>query len=164
MNKNKRIISSIIVLVFAGVLIGYGIHEANKNTAAPQAASIPDTSAPHPAAIASTTSVIADTTKRTNKYKNGTYSATGTYDSPGGSESIGVSLTITNDTVTGASVTPMPNDGTSARYQQSFISGYKTYVIGENIDTIALDIVSGSSLTPVGFNDALSKIKAEAQA
>jgi len=45
-----------------------------------------------------------------------------------------------------------------------FISGYKPYVIGKNIDTISLDRVSGSSLTPAAFNEALGQIKTEARA
>ena len=100
----------------------------------------------------------------TTAYKNGTYSATGSYFSPGGPDQLGVTLTITNDIVTSATVTPEAGDGTSARYQQRFISGYTPYVVGQNIASIHLTRVSGSSLTPIGFNDALSQIKAKAKA
>jgi hypothetical protein len=40
---------------------------------------------------------------------------------------------------------------------------YKQYVVGKKIDEVQLTKVSGSSLTPQGFNDALAKIKAEAK-
>ncbi len=96
-------------------------------------------------------------------YKNGTYSADGSYDSPGGPDSIGVTLTLQNDIVTNVSVTPNPGDRTSARYQNAFISGYKQYVIGKNISGLNLGKVSGSSLTPIGFNNALTQIKAQAK-
>ncbi len=169
--SNKKIISLIVVLLSAFGAIGYGIYGAEKNSA--QNASSQTTQSPAPqntppaqtptASVTTTTTVVANTTKR-SKYNDGTYSATGTYDSPGGLESVSVSLTIANDIVTGATVTSGASDGTSRRYQQMFISGYKTYVIGKDIDTLNLDRVSGSSLTPIGFDNALAKIKTEAQA
>ena len=97
-------------------------------------------------------------------YKDGTYSAEGSYISPGGPDKIAVTLTLSNDVITAASVTPEPGDGTSARYQNMFVSGYKQYVLGKDISTVHLTKVSGSSLTPGGFDDALAKIKAQAQA
>lgn len=97
-------------------------------------------------------------------YKNGTYSATGSYMSPGGEDQISVTLTLKNDTITDVSVTPAAGDRTSERYQNRFISGYKQYVIGKNIADVQLTAVSGSSLTPIGFNDALAQIKAQAKA
>ena len=97
------------------------------------------------------------------RYKNGTYSTTGSYDSPAGMESMGVSIVLKNDIVVDTSITPMAGDGRSQRYQQVFANNYKTYVVGKNIDSINLDVISGSSLTPIGFNDALAQIKAKAQ-
>lgn len=105
---------------------------------------------------------VADTTKRTTKYKDGTYTATGSYDSPGGFDEIGITLTLKGGIVTSASAVPMPHDDTSARYQQKFLSGYQVLVVGKNIDTINLGKVSGASLTGIGFNSALAKIKAQA--
>ena len=97
-------------------------------------------------------------------YKDGTYSATGQYMSPGGLDKIAITLTLSNDIVTDVSATPEPGDNTSARYQDKFISSYKDYVVGRNIADINLTKVSGSSLTPKGFNDALAQIKAQAKA
>lgn len=97
-------------------------------------------------------------------YKDGTYSATGSYMSPGGYDQLGVTLTIKGDIVTSASVTNMAGDRTSSRYQNAFISGYQQYVIGQDISTLSLSRVSGASLTPEGFNDAVNQIKAQAKA
>jgi hypothetical protein len=97
-------------------------------------------------------------------YTDGTYSAIGSYMSPGGEEQISVTLTMTNDIITSASVTSAAGDRTSQRYQNDFISGYKQYVVGKNIADINLTRISGSSLTPIGFNNALAQIKAEAKA
>lgn len=105
---------------------------------------------------------VADTTKKT--YKDGTYTAIGSYNSPGGPDKISITLTLKNNIVTSVSAIPMAGDPKSERYQQTFISGYQTFVVGKNIDTIKLTNVSGSSLTPIGFNDALAKIKEQAKA
>jgi len=100
--------------------------------------------------------------KMMSPYKDGSYTAIGTYDSPGGLDQLTVSLTLKAGIVTAAQVVSGANDRESARYQQRFISGYTPYVVGKSIDSIRLAAVSGSSLTPVGFNNALAKIKAQA--
>lgn len=97
-------------------------------------------------------------------YKDGTYSATGSYMSPGGYDQLGVSITLKNDIITGSSVTNMGGDRRSQRYQDQFISGYQQYVVGQNIANVFLTKISGASLTPSGFNDALTQIKAQAKA
>jgi uncharacterized protein with FMN-binding domain len=97
-------------------------------------------------------------------YKDGTYTAIGSYDSPGGMDHITVTLTLSNDIVTDVSAAEGAGDGTSRRYQQMFLSGYKSFVIGKDISTLNLTRVSGSSLTPKGFDDALAHIKAQAKA
>ena len=115
----------------------------------------------------SNTTTVVDTTKKTvvaSLYKDGTYTATGSYLSPGGEDQIGVTLTVKNDIVTAVSVNPMAGDNTSARYQQMFVSGYKTYVIGKNLSTLNVGKVSRSSLTPRGFNDAVAQIRTQAKA
>lgn len=125
----------------------------------------PKSTAPTPTPVVTTTPPPATVPKQTAYvYKNGTYSATGSYGSPGGEEQIAVTVTIANDIVTSSSVTPMAYGGTSLRYQNYFISGYKQYVVGQNVANINLTYVSGSSLTPAGFNDALSQIKTQAKA
>lgn len=106
-----------------------------------------------------------DTTKQTvSSYKDGTYSATGNYDSPGGPDSLKVTLTIKSGVVTSSSVVMYPGDRRSAKYMQMFESGYQAQVVGKNLGSISLSYVSGSSLTPIGFNDALNKIKSQAKA
>ena len=96
-------------------------------------------------------------------YKDGAYSATGTYFSPGGEDRISVTLTLKKDIITDVSVTPEPGSRTSAKYQDMFIGSYKQYVVGKNIGSVNLGKISGSSLTAGGFNDALAQIKAEAK-
>jgi uncharacterized protein with FMN-binding domain len=96
-------------------------------------------------------------------YKNGTYTAAGSYMSPGGLDDLSITLTLKSDVVTDVSMTPDAHDHRSEQYQAKFMSGYKTYVVGKNIADIQVGKVSGSSLTGAGFNDALAKIKAQAK-
>lgn len=103
-------------------------------------------------------------TKSTSTYKDGTYNAQGTYDSPAGMEGIAVSVTLQNDVVVSSTVTNQAGDRTSSRYQDKFINNFQGYVVGKNIDSINLGVIGGSSLTPEGFNQALLKIKAQAKA
>ena len=97
-------------------------------------------------------------------YKDGTYSSTGSYTSPAGKEEVGVSLTLKNNIITDVTFTPKATNEVSIKLQGMFASGYKELVVGKDINTIKLDKVSGSSLTPKGFNDALDKIKLQAKA
>ena len=98
----------------------------------------------------------------TTTYKNGTYSAIGNYGSPGGSETINVELTFSNDVITSANVISNATRPASINWQEAFISGYKPFVVGKKIDEVILTKVSGSSLTPKGFNEALAEIKVQA--
>ncbi|WP_421741146.1 FMN-binding protein [Cellulomonas sp.] len=95
---------------------------------------------------------------------DGTYSATGTYESPAGQETVAVSLTLADGVVTAVEVTPEATNPTSKQFQTTFASGVADVVVGQPIDGLSVDAVSGSSLTPEGFNDALAQIVADAQA
>jgi len=111
-----------------------------------------------------TTTPTATPTSTTSAYKDGTYTATGNYISPGGAEHIDVSLTLKGGVVTASTVTKGAERPISVNMQTMFVNNYKEQVEGKNIDEINLTKVSGSSLTPKGFDDALAKIKAEAKA
>ena len=165
MNKGKKmLISTVAVVVVAGVIFILAVEPGSKVNSGVQVkdsnpVSVP-TSGTNPVPIDIPGST--NTTSKTSRYKNGTYSLTTSYESPAGAENMGVSITLKNDIVVDSSFTPMANDGRSSRYQQGFASGYKSYVVGKNIDSINLDAVSGASLTSAGFNDALLQIKAKA--
>jgi len=97
-------------------------------------------------------------------YKDGTYSADGSYTTHAATESIGVKLTLKNDVITDVSLTEEPTDDISRMHQDDFAANYKQFVIGKKIASVHLDKISMSSLTPIGFNDALQKIEAQAKA
>lgn len=95
-------------------------------------------------------------------YRDGTYQANGTYQSPNGSENIIVVIELENDLVADVEITINPNNPTTANYQGQFADGIGDIVIGEDIDTLDVTVVAGSSLTSNGFREALTAIKADA--
>ncbi len=111
----------------------------------------------------STSASATPTSIQAANYKDGTYDVKGAYTSPAGPETIDVKLTLKDNKVTDAEVVSEATNPKSKFMQGAFISGYKDMVIGKNINDIHLEKVSGSSLTPKGFNDALEQIKTQAQ-
>ncbi len=101
----------------------------------------------------------------TNKssYKDGTYSADGSYRSPAGTETVGVTITLKGDVITKVTVVPKATDPKSVRFQGMFVSGISEVVVGKKIDALQVSKISGSSLTSGGFNEAVIKIEAQAK-
>jgi hypothetical protein len=95
-------------------------------------------------------------------YKDGTYSADGSYSSPDGQEEIAVTLTVKSNVVTSVNVTSVSANGEGERYQQLFFSGISSAVVGKQLGTLSVSAVAGSSLTSNGFNSALETIRSEA--
>jgi hypothetical protein len=100
----------------------------------------------------------------TNAYKNGTYSAVGSYSTPGGQESIDLTVTITDGVITSTTLKENATSGEAEEHQANFASGYKSFVVGKKVDEVSLSRVAGSSLTSNGFNSALDDIKKDAAA
>ena len=97
-----------------------------------------------------------------HSYKDGTYTASGSYEAPSGTESIDVSITVKDNKVAAVTVTPHATSGNQAQFQHQFASGISSVVVGKNIDSLAVSRVAGSSLTSAGFNRALETIKSDA--
>lgn len=170
--EKKRInpaIISIIVVVLIGIAAGavYAVNntkqtsnsdETTDSQAAEQTTSSDETTSTEESTAAdSSTSADAAST-----YADGTYTATGSYSTPGGNESITVTVTLAGDTISSVSAEGSASRGDSSQYQSKFLSGYKSQVVGKDIDSVSLSRVSGSSLTSSGFNAAIEKIKDEA--
>ena len=107
------------------------------------------------------TTVDADTSA---EYADGSYTADGDYVSPAGPSKVTVEITLADDVVTAVTVTPLSTDSTAKGFQTQFADGIAAVVEGEDIDSLSVSRVGGSSLTSGGFNDAIEKIKAEALA
>jgi hypothetical protein len=116
-----------------------------------------------PDASSSSAATDAGSSSGGGTYKNGTYTEQGDYSSPGGQETISVKLTIADDAVTAVTVKTVKADPTATQYENQFISGISKAVVGKKVDDLHVTQVAGSSLTSQGFDDALTKIKADAK-
>lgn len=96
------------------------------------------------------------------EYTDGEYTATGDYVSPGGPETVTVTLTLEGNTVTDLEVTGSGRTPNARKFQGEFISGIDKIVVGQNIDELDVSKVAGSSLTSGGFNDAIEQIREDA--
>jgi uncharacterized protein with FMN-binding domain len=96
-------------------------------------------------------------------YKDGTYTAPGSYVSPGGEERISVTLTLSKNVITAMKVVTVQADPTATGYEHMFESGIGAATIGKNINSLNIGVVAGSSLTSLGFNVALTTIKDDAK-
>ena len=96
-------------------------------------------------------------------YKDGEFTQVGSYVSPGGTEEIGVTLTLEKDVVTAVTTQPMPSNPTAKLYQERFSGGIQDEIVGKKLDELKVDKVAGSSLTSGGFAEATDLIKSEAK-
>ncbi len=156
---NKKIILSVGVLI---VFFGYLAYR-NMQSDTPAVPVTSGTSAGLESTNPNATSTLPSTSTA-EVFKDGSYTAMGSYVSPAGPESIKVNVTLQSGIITSATVTPQAQRGDSQEFQAKFTSGFKQYVVGKKITDVNLTKVSGSSLTPRGWNDAISKIEVQAQA
>jgi len=149
-SHQKHIITAVAVLVAITLIVVATVAATKKK----------DTTA----STADAANISSQTATTSATYNDGTYSANASYQSPGGTEKVAVKLTIKGGVVTTSTVTSTPTESEAREYQDMFLSGYKSKVVGQSVDTIKLSRVSGSSLTSEGFNSALATIKQQAKA
>ncbi len=115
-------------------------------------------------AVMTSSAMMQSSEAAMHMYKDGSYSAGGVYRSPAGGETVTISLTVKDDTVTGATFSGDATHKKSQAMQAAFSEGFKEQVVGKSLDEVSVGVVNGSSLTGGGFMDALAKIKVEAKA
>lgn len=153
-SKKRQLIATLAVLIVIVVIVtAVAVTKKDKTTNADSAVTTSDTSTSDTASTSSNSTL-----------KDGSYKATGSYASPGGEEEITVSVTLKDGVITETSAKSGANGPEAQEYQDQFIAGYKSQVVGKNISEIHLSRVSGSSLTSQGFNDAIQQIESQAQA
>lgn len=112
----------------------------------------------------STESEAAEVGTDASVYNDGTYTASGSYQTPESVETIDVTITLEGDIITAVEVSGDSQVRESQQYQSRFIGGIADEVVGKSIDEVSVSRVAGSSLTSGGFNEALEVIKSEAVA
>jgi uncharacterized protein with FMN-binding domain len=147
-------LATIIVIVLIGIVASVAIAVQTNNEQPPQTTQ--STQNPNESNGAPTESTD------TSEYRDGTYSAIGSYLSPGGQESIELTVTIENGVITDTELVQNATDREARQYQSAFAGGYSELVVGRDVNEVSLSRVAGSSLTSNGFNDALEQIKDDA--
>lgn len=151
-----RTISKPTIAVLAGLTLAGSLASCAAQTEAdPTEEATSEATAP----VEETPEEAADTT-----YADGTYTDTGSYQAPSGTETIEVTITLKNDTIESVEVVGEATDPQAKLHQGEFINGISGIVVGKNIDEIQVDKVGGSSLTSGGFNSAIDAIKSDAAA
>ncbi len=158
-SRKREIIATLAVLLIIVAIVG-AVTVTNKK----QVASNATTATSTPVSTPESTTSSPSSTASTGSFKDGEYTSTGGYQSPGGFEKITIHITLKNDVVTDTSAKSGATDGEAEEYQSKFMSGYKKLVVGKKLTDISLSRVSGSSLTSIGFNNALDQIKSQAKA
>jgi uncharacterized protein with FMN-binding domain len=115
-----------------------------------------------PPAVTSTSNSSAPSSTAT--YKDGTYTATASYLTPGGTESIRVQVALAGNAINDVQLSQQGDSRESQEYQAAFAGEYQSSVAGKNITEVKLSRVAGSSLTSNAFNEAIDQIKRNAAA
>lgn len=152
---NKYLIPAAVVVVIAIAVITFNSSDSTEQT--------PSTFSNSTSAVVSQEPEKEGGHMSVAMHNDGTYTDVGNYVSPGGPREINVTVTLENGVITDAVFEGLATDPTSMRFQGEFGDNFKTMVVGKNIDEVKLTKVAGSSLTPIGFTDALSKIKERAK-
>lgn len=167
-NKTKIIGLIVIVLLTSASTAGAVAYESGviRLPSFDTAGSATSTTSSTASGSSTTNSTQTDTTPSTTgstgttTYKDGTYTANGSYYTPDGPEEIGVTITISSDKISSVSIDDtLVDNNESYAYAQRFKQGIDQAVVGQNISDVQVYRISGSSLTPIGFNNALEAIK-----
>jgi type II secretory pathway pseudopilin PulG len=117
--------------------------------------------APTPSPTPAPTPAPAPAPVNANDYTNGSYSTQTSFRTPDGTYQMDVTLTVSNDKVTAATV-GYDSQGARDGYSKRFSSAYKSAIIGQDLGSASLSRVGGASLTTRAFNNALSSIRTQA--
>jgi uncharacterized protein with FMN-binding domain len=170
--ESKELVSNTISADDSEESEGFGLNESwedesEESEQPPKVAPViqknPSSSTPTSTPVVPSAPVATPPTTQKSAYKDGTFSATGTYVAPGGKEPIDITLVLKNDVVTSVTVGVKAKNSTSRNWQNYFVQAVNPAVAGMKLDAIRVDTVSGSSLTQIGFMDALAKIKSQAK-
>lgn len=169
MNQAKKLhpaVAALVVIVLIGIVASAAIVINNAKDGTPGSTSQDVATHDHDRHTHGTTDTVsAPKSTDTSTYEDGTYNATGSYISPGGKESIELSVTVKDGAIVETSMKNRATDGEAEEYQQLFADHYKSLIVGKKLSEVAsLSRVAGSSLTSSGFNDALDQIKNDARA
>lgn len=156
-------ITGVIAVVLIAAIVGGTILFSKKDENQPVPTSSQLSNSATSDTVSNSGSNSANQNVSSTSYKDGTFSANGSYSTPGGTESIKVTVTLSGGTVASSNIETQPNSRESGEYQADFQANYKDQVNGKSIVNLVLSRVAGSSLTSRGFNQALNDIRNQAK-
>ena len=162
-----RLATDVVGLAAVGLLSGCAA-QATAPAASPPAAQpagdAASSDASSSSASASSSSAASSSGASSSGYKDGTFTQTAPYQTPGGQETVTVTATLKSGTVTAVTVSGSEGTPNSKHYVEAFKAGVSGEVVGKKIAGLKVGAIAGSSLTPNGFNAAVAKIAAAAKA
>ena len=162
-HPTRPIRRSIALVGVAGALALSGC-AATADAADTDASTAPSTEVSTQPSAEASAAPSSDAGASASVYADGTYTASGAYQTPSTVEEIEVTITLEGDVITAVEVVGDPSVPESRENQAKFIGGIADAVVGQKIDDIEVTKVAGSSLTSGGFNKALEEIRSEAAA
>ena len=112
-----------------------------------------------------TAEVMSSADEVVSIYKDGIYTADGSYDADDGDvhEDIDFALEIADGKVVSLELIGEAGHPISKHHQEDFMAEMPTQIIGKDIADLQVEVVSGASDTTTGFKKALADIKKQAQ-
>jgi uncharacterized protein with FMN-binding domain len=160
---NKQTTTTLVILIATTFIIVGAVVMKNGRDATSQVSSEGDAIQSSVTQKKNTQSASPSGSDAASDYKDGTYTAIGDYESPDGEQTISVTLSIKNGTVTDTSAINQAEGRESKEYADRFISGYKSQIIGKKLSDLEGSVSAGASLTLNGFNDAVTDIQQQAK-
>lgn len=156
--KSRLWLSLLGGVATVGVCVGAVLQVSSSEPSAIPSVRLPDVAFPLVGSRATGT-----TAPSMSLYRNGRYTAMGHYLTPGGNESIAVSVDVEADTITASAIQVEATSPTARQFQEQFRTTIAGRITAQPLSALSVSRVSGASLTSLGFNDALVKIRQEAK-
>lgn len=164
-NKIFVTVGTVAILGTAGVIAALLFTKQDTATSSTTIATSQTTSSVLPSDSSSSSSSSTSSTSKSGAYKDGTYTATTSYDVPHGvSNSIKVTVTIADGKVTAVTTDNSYTDHESSEYISNFESSVSGVVVGQSIGSTSYSRIGGASLTSSAFYSALDTIATQAKA
>ncbi len=96
-------------------------------------------------------------------YKDGQYTTSVSYQVPKHNNTISITVTLSNDTITNVSAKNSYSDRESSEYIDDFMSNLSSAIVSKKIDNAQLSKLAGASLTTEAYNNAITQIANQAK-
>lgn len=163
----NKLSTSFLAMMLLVVISACSAPEAVTPTTPPAPPAATTTTPPAPTPVPVTTQATTETTSTEATapvvIADGSYTTKGSYRSPAQTEDVEFTFTIKSGAVEGVELSKGSSIPMSKKYQGLFVEGIKKEIIGKKLSEIGtFDRVNGSSLTPKGFNQAMTELKQKA--